>query len=141
MLFRSLDIDAADPCDLGRLLWVRCRTADEALKAADLLLRDRNVPVVVMDLKLNPAAQLRRISGSVWHRFARLAEHQGTAVLVITPFALVGGAAARVSVSMPLLAGALDASMEPREVLGRLRFGLLRHEGGVAGASEERVVA
>ena len=137
----SLDVDAADAGDLERLLWVRCRAADEALKAADLLLRDRNVPVVVVDLKLNPVAQLRKIPGSVWHRFSRLAEHQGSAVLVVTPFALVGGAAARVSVSMPTWERAMQGGAGPEEVIGGLRFGLLRHEGGLEGLPGERVVA
>src|SRR5262252_4265449 len=35
----SFDVDAAEAFALERLLWVRCRRADEAMKAADLLLR------------------------------------------------------------------------------------------------------
>src|SRR4051812_25972461 len=35
----SLDVTQLDPAVLSRLLWVRCRTAQEALKATDLLLR------------------------------------------------------------------------------------------------------
>jgi len=124
----SLDIDAEEPGTLARLLWVRCRSAAEALKAADLVLRDRNLPVVVIDLKLNPVAQLRRISGSVWHRFSRLAEHHGTTVVVMTPFALVGGAAARVSVAMARPLGSLDATVGPEDILRGLRFSLLRQE-------------
>ena len=46
--------DSFDPAGveapvLSRLFWVRCQTAEEALKAADLLLRDRNFPLVVLD--------------------------------------------------------------------------------------------
>jgi len=128
----SLDIDAEEPAVLSRLLWVRCRTAAEALKAADLVLRDRNLPVVVIDLKLNPVAQLRRISGSVWHRFSRLAEHQGSTVLVITPLALVGGAAARVSVSLARPSGAIEATVGPEAALNGLRFALLRQESNAS---------
>ena len=122
----SFDVDAEDPDVLARLLWVRCQKAEEALKAADLVLRDRNLPVVAIDLKLNPIAQLRRVSASVWHRFSRLAEQHGTTVLVITPFAMVGGAAARVEV-----AAGLDPESEiegPGMILARLQFQLLRQE-------------
>jgi hypothetical protein len=129
----SFDTDAEDGDVLARLLWVRCRSADEAMKAADLVLRDRNLPVVVIDLKLNPVAQLRRIPSSVWHRFSRLAEQNGSAILVITPFAMVGGAAARVSVDAGL--GPSDHAVGPGTVLGRLRFELLRQESVAVSAS------
>src|SRR5204862_1713111 len=81
----SFDVDAAEPTTLTRLLWVRCQKAEEALKAADLLLRDRNFPLLVLDLQLNPQAQLRKIPSSVWHRFRRLLEQNGATVLVVTP--------------------------------------------------------
>ena len=42
---------------LSRLLWVRCRGAAEAMKAADLILRDGNLPLVLLDLAGNPPAQ------------------------------------------------------------------------------------
>src|SRR5688572_2343121 len=42
----SFDASAADPEVLSRLLWVRCRKASEVLQAADVLLRDRNFPLV-----------------------------------------------------------------------------------------------
>jgi hypothetical protein len=126
----SFDVDAEEPEVLARMLWVRCRDAQEALKATDFVLRDRNLPVVVLDLKLNPATQLRRISGSVWHRFSRLAEQNGTTLLVITPFALVGGAAARVEVAARLDPSAHGAG--PVAVLEQLEFNLLRQESAAA---------
>ncbi len=103
----SFDVDAVEPDVLARLLWVRCRQADEALKAADILLRDRNFPFVLIDLKLNPAAQLRKIPSSVWHRFRRLQEQNGTTVLVVTPTQLIGGAHCRVRVASQLNLSAL----------------------------------
>ena len=47
--------DSFDPQPLGNiclrnLLWVRCTQAIEAVKAADLLLRDGNFPLVILDL-------------------------------------------------------------------------------------------
>ena len=69
---------------LRHLLWVRCHQAREALQAADLLLRDGNFPLVVLDLVLNPAAELRRIPQNNWYRLQRLVEPAPTAFLVFT---------------------------------------------------------
>lgn len=92
----SLDIDALEPEALAHLLWVRCRSTAEALQTTDLLLRDRNIALVVLDLKLNPAHELRRIPGTLWYRLSRLMEQHGGTVLVVTPQPLVAGAAARI---------------------------------------------
>ena len=69
--------DSFDPSKLGeavfsRLVWVRCRDAAQALKATDLLLRDGNLPLVLLDLQMNPAAELRKIPATTWHRWQRL---------------------------------------------------------------------
>lgn len=123
----SFDVDAAEPDQLARLLWVRCRNAGEALQATDLILRDRNLPLVVLDLKLNPVRELQRIASSVWHRLGRIAEHNGTTLLVVTPFPLVGAVSLRVEVRAALGPGALAASAAER--LDRLRFETLRAAG------------
>jgi RecA/RadA recombinase len=65
--------DSFDPQPLGNprlrnLLWVRCTNALDALKAADLLLRDGNFPLVVLDLVLNVSAELRKIPQTSWYR-------------------------------------------------------------------------
>jgi RecA/RadA recombinase len=54
--------DSFDPCALGnsilrQLLWVRCTKALEAVKAADLLLRDGNFPLLIVDLIFNSPAE------------------------------------------------------------------------------------
>jgi hypothetical protein len=128
----SFDVDAEEPDVLAHLLWARCTTAAEAFKAADLLLRDRNFPLVVIDLKLNPVAQLRRIPPTTWYRFARLIEHHQTTVLVVTPFQLVSGAACRVGIESKL--GLESLSQPLSEVVKRLRFNLMR---AVSAAGEE----
>lgn len=92
----SLDVDALEPEALAHLLWIRCRSTAEALQTTDLLLRDRNIGLLVLDLKLNPAHELRRVQGTVWYRLGRLMEQQGGTVLVVTPQPLVSGAAARI---------------------------------------------
>ena len=89
--------DSFDPQSIGgpvlrHLLWVRCRKAVEAIKAADLLLRDGNFPLVILDLVLNPVAELRKIPSSNWYRLQRLVEPGPTAFLVVTPRNMISSA-------------------------------------------------
>src|SRR3954453_13789286 len=89
--------DSFDPCGLAnaslqRLLWVRCSKASEAVKAADLLLRDGNFPLVIVDLVLNAPEELRKIPQTNWYRLQRLVEVQPTACLVLTRHEMVSSA-------------------------------------------------
>ncbi|HEY3659622.1 MAG TPA: hypothetical protein VGK91_00170 [Candidatus Udaeobacter sp.] len=89
--------DSFDPCGsanpwLQRLLWVRCSKASEAVKAADLVLRDGNFPLVIVDLVLNAPEDLRKIPQTNWYRLQRLAEVQPTACLVLTRYEMVNSA-------------------------------------------------
>jgi hypothetical protein len=117
--------DSFDPASLPgealrHLLWVRCRDAGQALKAADFVLRDANLPFVALDLALNPPAQLRKISATTWYRFQRIIEQTSTTVLVITPQKLVSGADARLILQSQFGLESLDQSEE--ELLKQLRF-------------------
>jgi hypothetical protein len=114
----SLDVTQLDG-DLSRLLWVRCRSTDEALKAADLLLRDGNLPLVLLDLVSNPAAQLRKIPATTWYRFQRLLEQTSAVCLVLTPRAMVAPAQVRIALRSRFSLGALER--EPHEVLRELK--------------------
>lgn len=89
--------DSFDPQPLGNLalrhlLWVRCGQALEAIKAADLLLRDGNFPLVILDLVLNSAEELRKIPQTHWYRLQRLAEPVPTALLVLTRHSMISSA-------------------------------------------------
>ncbi|MEO7724567.1 MAG: hypothetical protein ABIU29_07755 [Chthoniobacterales bacterium] len=89
--------DSFDPSFVGEsalrhLLWVRGRNASEALQAADLLLRDGNFPLVILDLVLNPVAELQKIPASNWYRLQRLVEPAPTAFLVLTPRSMISSA-------------------------------------------------
>ncbi|HYG22042.1 MAG TPA: hypothetical protein VEH04_04605 [Verrucomicrobiae bacterium] len=94
----SLDVTALEPAVVERLLWVRCRTAEEALKAGDLILRDRNVPLVILDLVSNPTMELRRIGATTWFRFQRILEMGSTVCVVLTPEPRVSPAQARITI-------------------------------------------
>jgi hypothetical protein len=90
-------VDGADgfapeaiPTDaLRHLVWVRAHNLDEALAAADVLVRDGNYAAVVIDLRGIAERVLRRTPSPSWHRMHRAAENRPAAVLVQTPFALV----------------------------------------------------
>src|SRR5438876_3960852 len=89
--------DSFDPCGLDNawlqhLLWVRCSKGSEAVKAADLLLRDGNFPLVIVDLMLNAPEELRKIPQTNWYRLQRLVEVLPTACLVLTRYEMVSSA-------------------------------------------------
>jgi hypothetical protein len=94
--------DSFDPQPLGNiclrnLLWVRCTQAIEAVKAADLLLRDGNFTLVILDLVLNLAPELRKISQTSWYRLQRLVEPTSTAFLILTRNSMVSSAQLKLS--------------------------------------------
>jgi hypothetical protein len=88
----SFDPNANGPELCQQLLWVRCRKASEAIKSADLLLRDGNLPLVLMDLQLNEAKELQKIPGTTWFRLRNLAEQTAAALIALTPSQLITSA-------------------------------------------------
>jgi hypothetical protein len=117
----SLDVTGIGD-DLSRLLWVRCRSADEALKAADLLLRDGNLPVLLLDLIANPPAQLRKISATTWYRFQRIVEQTSMVCVVLTPRMMVSSAQVRITLPSRFSLNALTRQQEA--VLRELKLAL-----------------
>lgn len=89
--------DAQDNDGLSRLLWVRCSSPMQAVKAADLIVRDGNLQLVLLDLQAAPLHELRRMPASTWHRFQRIVEPTGTALVVLTCQPVVEGAKVRVA--------------------------------------------
>jgi hypothetical protein len=92
----SLEVTQLEEAALSRLLWIRCRSAAEALKATDLLLRDGNLPLVLLDIAINPEKQLRGIPATTWYRLQRILEQIATACVVFTPRAMVSPARDRI---------------------------------------------
>jgi hypothetical protein len=115
--------DSFDPCGLDNawlrhLLWVRCSKASEAVKAADLLLRDGNFPLVILDLVLNAPEELRKIPQTNWYRLQRLVEMLPTACLVLTRYEMVGSAQLKL-----VLENSWDIqTFESEDALSRLRI-------------------
>jgi hypothetical protein len=101
---RAALVDAGDAFDpesyaadmLAHLVWVRgVGDTDAALQAADLLVRDANLGLVVLDLRRAPERDLRRIPGPQWYRFQRAVEPADLAFVVLTPRASVPSAQLR----------------------------------------------
>jgi hypothetical protein len=94
---RTFEPASCSASSLARLLVVFCADAMQAVKAADLLLRDGNLSLVVLDFQSVPAVQLRRIPANTWHRFQRLAEQTTAAVVVLTTELIVEAAQVRIA--------------------------------------------
>jgi hypothetical protein len=116
----ALDVTQFEPEELARLLWVRCRAAAQAMKAADLLLRDSNLPLVLLDLAGNPAAQLREISATTWYRLQRIVEQTSTICVALTPRVMVAPAEARIFLRSRFSLDALER--EEHELLEALKL-------------------
>jgi hypothetical protein len=117
----SLDVTTMEESVLSRLIWVRCQSADETLKAADLVLRDRNVPLVFLDLISNPATQIRRIPATTWFRFQRIVEQSSTVCLVLTPQPMISPAQARITLQ-PARFSLNALEREPAQLLTELNL-------------------
>ena len=114
----SFDACGLDNAWLQHLLWVRCSKASEAIKSADLLLRDGNFPLVIVDLVLNAPEELRKIPQTNWYRLQRLVEVLPTACLVLTRYEMVSSAQLKL-----VLENSWDIqTFESEDALSRLRI-------------------
>jgi hypothetical protein len=116
--------DAFDPSSLpgdacSKLLWVRCSSALEMIKAADLLIHDGNVPFVLLDATGMARRDLATVPAAAWWRIKQTAERNGGRVVVLSPFSFVPCAGVRLHVSADLSLSDFDL---PRElVIERLK--------------------
>jgi len=96
---RSFEPEGCAPSALTRLLVVLCEDAAQAVKAVDLLLRDGNLSLVLLDLQSAPLREIRRIHAGAWHRLQRLVEQTSSALVVLTPQPMVEGARVRIALN------------------------------------------
>jgi hypothetical protein len=92
--------DSFDPASHGnelcrQLFWIRCTGTDQTIKATDLLLRDGNLPLILLDLHLVPSRELSRIPNTLWHRFRTEARNSGSTLTVLSPRTIVTSAHTR----------------------------------------------
>jgi recombination protein RecA len=123
--------DAFDPCsaaacsgsggvDLSKLVWVRCGgNAEQALRAADLLIQAGGFGVVALDLAEATPAALNRIPSTAWFRFRRALDSTPTILTVLADHPLAKSCSS------------LTIKMPPRKAKfsGRAPFLLLRDAG------------
>lgn len=126
-------IDGADGFDpasvestaLMRLLWVRCRSAAEAIRAADLVLRDGNLPLVLLNVR--GCADVSRVPSQAWYRLQRIVEQSGVTLLVLTPRPLVPSARLRMTLRWRFTLD--DLEREPAELAQEVVFEIGRTQG------------
>jgi len=123
--------DSFDPQPVGNaplrnLLWLRCHKAFEAVQAADLLLRDGNFPLVVLDLVLNAADELRKIPQTNWYRLQRLVEAAPVAFLVLTRTSIISSAQLKLTLNNAWRL----ADLEQVDLGARLNIQVKRAQGG-----------
>jgi hypothetical protein len=121
----SFDPQPAGNEALRHLLWVRCGQAAQAVQAADFLLRDGNFPVVILDLVLNAAEELRKIPQTHWYRLQRLVESAPLAFLVLTRESMISSARLKLSLQN---AWRLP-DLEEHELSARLKMDVRRVHG------------
>jgi len=124
---RAALVDATDAFDpqtagddaLRALIWVRCADPDGgiALRAADLLVRDANIGLVILDLRGCAQPGLRRTPATAWYRLQRAAEGAGVPLVVQTSKPLVPSAGCRVLLSPSGRTFDIDACGRDRESL------------------------
>jgi len=90
-------IDAAN-----LLLWVRCDNVSQAIRAADLIIRDGNIVLSILDLKQNEARELRKVPATAWYRLQRVTAEIGTTLLLITSYYISGSSMAALQINNPL---------------------------------------
>jgi hypothetical protein len=104
----AFDPQSHEPSSLQHLIWVRCRTLDEALHATDLLVRDANFALVVVDLRGFTLSALRGMPATTWYRWQRAVERTDLALMVLTTMALVGSAQLRLYLAGTFQLAAFD---------------------------------
>jgi len=128
--------DAFDPAsavaagsDLERLLWVRARSEDEALRSCERLLQTEGFELIILDLALD-GVTIRDVS---WLRLARLAASTRTVLVALSNASATGSRAELILEMKPLGArfvgppNLLD-SLETTAVLKRHRSRPIGHE-------------
>ncbi|MEK7951984.1 hypothetical protein [Luteolibacter soli] len=104
----------------SRLVWVRCGTAAEMLKATDLVVRDANIPFILLDTCGIGRRELRCIPAPAWWRLKLAAGTGNCRLVVMSPFAQVPCAAVRVVLDSWVRLR--DFELPRRELVARLRM-------------------
>jgi len=69
--------------ELQQLLWVRCRSLDQSLRAADLVIQGGGFGFIALDLSDVSPETVRHVPLNAWFRFRRAVEDTSTVLLVL----------------------------------------------------------
>lgn len=121
----SFDPDGADPQTLPHLLWVRCPDLDAALQTADIVLRDGNIGLAIIDLRGVGIPLVRRVPSTLWYRLQRAAEPSASTVVFFTKTACIPSARCRFLLEGAFHIDALDR--ERTQLTTALSVSIQRH--------------
>lgn len=128
--FDRFDPGSSDPALLDSLLWMRASGVAQAMKAADIVVRDDNFGLLLLDLRDASARDLRRIPSQQWYRLQRAVQENHTTVITFTPFPTVVSARLRISFDLwerPVSGLPIDDI--PRELFARSLARSSQHHG------------
>jgi hypothetical protein len=123
----GFDPQPVDPDVLAHLLWVRCGNAAQFFKAADLILRDGNLQIVLLDLRGSARGELKKIPNTTWYRLQRIAGQSAVACLIATPWFMVSSAHYRVEVQGAFRVGDLERATG--DLVEGMDFEVVRRHG------------
>jgi hypothetical protein len=120
--------DSFEPVDpIETLLWIRCRDAAQAVKATDLLLRDGNLSLTILDLKLS--RNLGKLPATTWYRFQRLSEERRSTLLIMTRHIISGASMLTIQLYSELCVD--DLSKATPEIISSLNLEVVRRKNRV----------
>ncbi|BCU79616.1 hypothetical protein [Luteolibacter sp. LG18] len=110
----GFDPESFSAAACSKVLWVRCGSALEMLKAGELMVRDGTLSTVLLDAAGLDLRQLRALPASAWWRLKQGAEQSGSRLIVLSPAQVVPCASLRLALTADLT---LADFSEPRPVL------------------------
>lgn len=105
----AFDPASHEPDSYRHLVWVRCAGVAPALQVADLVVRDINFGLVVLDLKQADARELRRTPSTLWYRLQRAVAPTTLVLGVFTTRPTVPSAQLRLELTHSFTASAFTA--------------------------------
>lgn len=125
----AFDPQTTPPALLEHLLWIRCQSAEQALRVTDVLLRDENLGMVLVDLRGCDRWALKRTRSTIWYRLQRLAGKWAGVLAVFTPQPIIPSAQIRASLEGRIGVSEGDTALSEVAKLIEIRLSRLRTQG------------
>jgi hypothetical protein len=134
----SLDPQSLESESLKQLLWVRCLSAEQAMKATDLLTRDSNFPLLLLDLRDCTDRDLKKIPSTSWYRLQRVAETTAISLIIFTRSPIVASAMLRFQLEQPFSLKTFDQKQDDLLFTLPLKLGRCRWQTREMSAKESQ---